>query len=125
MKHVSSRTGFLFVSFLYPENRGKIFLRNLMTLNLSHGVISNKTELFITTAVKALHPIVLTLVWFWFRFQFVVLIIPNETALLIFSTPSLPQKITICCLRPETQNIKAVIHHAFVRKYVQSFCIDF
>jgi hypothetical protein len=50
--------GFLLVFFFEPEDGGDIFLRNVdeLTFNGLHGVISQKIELFIPTAVRTSNP---------------------------------------------------------------------
>jgi hypothetical protein len=46
--------GFLPDLLFYPENRNDIFFRN--TKLSFNGLISQRTDLFIITAVEALHP---------------------------------------------------------------------
>jgi hypothetical protein len=48
--------GFLLNLFFFTEDGGDMFLRNVVLLNGLHGVISQKTVLFTTTAVRTSNP---------------------------------------------------------------------
>jgi ABC-type transporter Mla maintaining outer membrane lipid asymmetry ATPase subunit MlaF len=41
------------MSFFDPEDRGRMFLRNVATFNGLYGIISQKTAFFITSTVRA------------------------------------------------------------------------
>jgi hypothetical protein len=63
-EHVASRAllatcfhaGFLLGLFFDPEDGGDMFLQNVLTFNGLHGVIFQKIELFINTAVRTSNP---------------------------------------------------------------------
>jgi hypothetical protein len=53
---VASRAGFLLGLFFDPEDRGDVPPKRLLTFKGLHSVISQKIELFITTAVGTSNP---------------------------------------------------------------------
>jgi hypothetical protein len=57
MKQIANRVGILFGPFFEPANGGDVFFQNVDRLsNRLHGIISQKTGLLITIAVRISNP---------------------------------------------------------------------